>query len=198
MASSLLVRFSELFSENVIAKIWRVAIREQQAFKNEPPTAYPEYVTISGPEANRYTLREANFWTCGFFPGSLYALLERFMKFPQQFPIPTAHRSTFQAQLLDVCNYWTGPIRAMDTRTDTHDMSFIITPSLRMDYELTSNTKSLKSVITAAESLATRWSNRVGAIRSWDVAINDRYSFTDMDKDFLVIIDSMCSKVSPC
>ncbi|KAH7389240.1 hypothetical protein BKA64DRAFT_680093, partial [Cadophora sp. MPI-SDFR-AT-0126] len=93
--SSLLIFFSELFSENAIAKIWRVAVREQQAFKNEPPTAYPEYVTISGPEANRYALRETDFWTCGFSPGSLYALLERCMKSPQQSPTPTAHRSTF-------------------------------------------------------------------------------------------------------
>jgi hypothetical protein len=34
----------------------------------------------------------------------------------------------------------------------------------------------------------------VKAIRSWDVAINYRYSYTDMKTDFLVIIDSMCSK----
>jgi len=82
----------------------------------------------------------------------------------------------------------------MDTRTDTHDMSFIIQPALRMDWELTGNPESLKNVITAAESLASRYDERVGAIRSWDKAVNYRYSFTDMEKDFLVIIDSMCSK----
>ena len=196
--SSIASGFPELFSENVVSKIWRVAVREREFFENQPPTAYPEYVTISGLAANRYTLREADFWTCGFFPGSLYALLERCMRFPQQFPIPIRYRSTFQAQLLDVCSYWTNPIRAMDSRIDTHDMSFIIMPSLRMDYELTSNAKSLRSVITAAESLATRWSDRVGAIRSWDEAINDRYTFTDTNEDFLVIIDSMCSNVSTC
>ena len=85
----------------------------------------------------------------------------------------------------------------MDTRTDTHDMSFIIQPALRMDWELTGNPESLKNVITAAESLASRYDERVGAIRSWDQAINYRYSFTDMEEDFLVIIDSMCSKFLP-
>jgi len=139
-------------------------------------------------------MREADFWTCGFFPGSLYALLERSVKFPQHLPIPRAHASTFHEQVLHLCHEWTGPIRAMETRTDTHDLGFIIQPALRMDWELTGNVESLKSIITAADSLATRYSEKVGAIRSWDQAINDRYSFTDMDSDFLVIIDSMCSK----
>jgi hypothetical protein len=84
----------------------------------------------------------------------------------------------------------------MDTRTDTHDMSFIIQPALRMDWELTGNHESLKNVVTAAESLASRYDERVGAIRSWDHAVNNRYSFTDTEKDFLVIIDSMCSTFS--
>jgi hypothetical protein len=63
-----------------------------------------------------------------------------------------------------------------------------------MDWELTGDKKSLQNVLIAAESLASRWSESVGAIRSWDAAINNRYSFTDMDAEFLVIIDSMCSK----
>jgi hypothetical protein len=159
-----------------------------------PPTHYPEYITTTGPDATFYTLREADFWTCGFFPGSLYALLERSMKYPQSLPIPSVYRKTFQNELLKLSREWVVPIRAMDTRTDTHDMSFIIQPSLRMDWELTGNAESLKNVVTAAESLASRYDKRVGAIRSWDRAVNNRYSFTDMEKDFLVIIDSMCSK----
>lgn len=82
----------------------------------------------------------------------------------------------------------------METRTDTHDMGFIIQPALRMDWELTGNLESLDNVLKAAESLATRYDERVGAIRSWDRAVNHRYSFTDMQNDFLVIIDSMCSE----
>ncbi|PMD30481.1 glycoside hydrolase family 88 protein [Hyaloscypha variabilis F] len=185
------IELSELFTENVVATIWRVAVRELA--KQNPPTHYPEYITTSGPEATYYTLREAAFWTCGFFPGSMYALLERSMKYPQSLPLPSVFRPTFQAQLIKLCRDWVIPIRAMATRTDTHDMSFIIQPALRMDWELTGNTESLKNVITAAESLASRYDERVGAIRSWDQAVNKRYSFTDMEEDFLVIIDSMCN-----
>jgi hypothetical protein len=72
-------------------------------------------------------------------------------------------------------------------------MGFIVQPALQKDWELTGNKESLQSVVKAAYALASRYDDRVKAIRSWDVAINDRYSITDMDTNFLVIIDSMCS-----
>lgn len=74
-------------------------------------------------------------------------------------------------------------------------MGFIVQPALQKDYELTGDPRSLESVTNAAYALASRWDDRVKAIRSWDVAINDRYSITDMEENFLVIIDSMCSKL---
>lgn len=73
-------------------------------------------------------------------------------------------------------------------------MGFIVQPALQKDWELTGNKESLQSIVNAAYALASRYDERVKAIRSWDVAINDRYSITDMETNFLVIIDSMCSK----
>jgi hypothetical protein len=52
----------------------------------------------------------------------------------------------------------------------------------------------LESIVTAASNLATRFDQRVCAIRSRDKAINKRYRHEDTEKDFLVIIDSMCSE----
>ncbi|KZM25733.1 catalytic [Ascochyta rabiei] len=72
-------------------------------------------------------------------------------------------------------------------------MGFIIQPALQKDWELTGNKESLQSVVNAAYALASRYDEKVKAIRSWDVAINDRYSITDMNTNFLVIIDSMCN-----
>jgi len=115
------------------------------------------------------------------------------MRHPQYLPIPVSLRPTFQSSILKLCRDWSVPIRAMATRTDTHDMGFIILPALKMDWELTGNEESLRNVIEAAEALASRWDEQVGAIRSWDQAVNHRYQYTDMQKDFLVIIDSMCS-----
>ena len=82
----------------------------------------------------------------------------------------------------------------MASRTDTHDMGFIIQPALRTDWELNGNPESLKSVVIAAQALASRYDERVKAIRSWDQAINNRYSIIDQEENFLVIIDSMCSR----
>jgi hypothetical protein len=70
-------------------------------------------------------------------------------------------------------------------------------PALRLDWELTGNARSFESILTAAKSLASRYDERVGAIRSWDKQFNHRYSITDKEENFLVIIDSMCSMPFP-
>jgi hypothetical protein len=99
--------------------------------------------------------------------------------------------SLLRQELVLLCKAWTGPVQAMMSRTDTHDMGFIIQPSLRKDWELTSNEDSLQAVLTAAQSLASRYGPTVGAIRSWDVLSQADVSITSMTQDFLVIIDSM-------
>jgi hypothetical protein len=139
-------------------------------------------------------MRDAEFWTCGFFPGSLYALLERAVKYPGLLNLPPGIRPKFHEGLSGLAHAWANPLYAMATRTDTHDMGFIIQPALQKHWELTGSVASLNAVLTAAESLASRFDEKVQAIRSWDNAINKRYQYVDMDKDFLVIIDSMCSK----
>lgn len=81
----------------------------------------------------------------------------------------------------------------MSSRIDTHDMGFIVQPALQKDWELTGNAISLESVKNAAYALASRYDSQIGAIRSWDRAINYRYSIENMEDNFLVIIDSMCN-----
>ena len=158
-----------------------------------PLQSYPHTVPQTGPNAGRYEEREASFWTCGFFPGCIYALLERSIKYPQAVSLPAALRPGIQEHLLKLGRHYSVAIRDMSSRTDTHDMGFIVQPALQRDWELTGNKDSLACVVNAAEALASRYDERVKAIRSWDVAVNDRYSLTDMQENFLVIIDSMCS-----
>ena len=86
----------------------------------------------------------------------------------------------------------------MAHRRDTHDIAFIVMPALRQDWELTGNRQSLESILTAAESLASRYDERVDAIRSWDQCFSKRYSITDKEENFLVIVDSMCSMFWLC
>ncbi|KAF3356918.1 hypothetical protein VdG1_03476 [Verticillium dahliae VDG1] len=67
---------SLLYSPQVTAKIWGIA---QQGFNSpNPPTLFPEYTKPGG---TKYVYRELDFWTSGFFPGSLYLLLERQQKY---------------------------------------------------------------------------------------------------------------------
>ncbi|KAF1957222.1 Six-hairpin glycosidase [Byssothecium circinans] len=181
---------SALYAPNILAKILQVA---QKGFKEAAPLpTYPHTVPQTGPDAGRYEHRETDFWTCGFFPGSIYALLERTVRFPKS--ISTHNRlDVLRDELLKQGRHWGVAINQMSERTDTHDMGFIVQPALQKDYELTGNKESFESVCKAAYALATRYDPTVKAIRSWDVAINDRYSITDMSENFLVIIDSMCN-----
>lgn len=64
---------SELFAENVIAKVLRTAHAALPALPHE----FPEIVPMDQESDGKYALRPADFWTCGFFPGTLYAVLER-------------------------------------------------------------------------------------------------------------------------
>ncbi|KAK2746162.1 hypothetical protein FQN55_005791 [Onygenales sp. PD_40] len=194
-SSGVLGQLPELFDANIAAKIWRVAASVLQ--EKNPPDHFPEYVLTTGPSARKYTLREADFWTCGFFPGSLYGILERSIKFPHKFPSSSMSseldKDALRKELLYLCKSWSEPIRAMASRTDTHDMGFIIQPSLRADWELTGNTESLQQVLTAAQSLASRYDERAKAIRSWDKLTTKKHTITNLEEDFLVIIDGMCN-----
>ncbi|KLU91693.1 unsaturated glucuronyl hydrolase [Magnaporthiopsis poae ATCC 64411] len=76
-AASIADDLAELFSENIIAKIYRTASRTAGI-----PHTFPEYVPQAGRGAGAYAHREAEFWTCGFFPGSIHCVLERLVRFP--------------------------------------------------------------------------------------------------------------------
>lgn len=115
------------------------------------------------------------------------------MRFPHSLDVPSHIRPHFQRQLLALGRHYSVAIKNMSSRTDTHDMGFIVQPALQKDWELTGNQESLQAVTNAAYALASRYDPKIKAIRSWDVAINKRYSITNMNENFLVIIDGMCS-----
>ncbi|OIW32799.1 glycoside hydrolase family 88 protein [Coniochaeta ligniaria NRRL 30616] len=190
-SSGVATGLAELFNENTAAKIWRVAM----AFIEHDPNleTYPEYILPLGGAAGKYLSKPATFWTCGFFPASLYCLLERLRRYPQALPRPPQLEAVaFHNQLLALCRAWSAPLHAQATRTNSHDLGFIM-QSLRMDWELNGTEASLKSYVSAAESLATRYDERVRAIRSWDKAVSHSYEIVDKEKNFLIVIDSMCN-----
>ncbi|CEJ56044.1 hypothetical protein PMG11_02269 [Penicillium brasilianum] len=203
-SSNLRKHLLELFDENIVAKVWRVAYESLPSAGATPeecamkfPHVFPEYVPQvpqHGEKPNLYHLREADFWTCGFFPGTLYELLERAVRYPKFTGYflgssPQKRRD----QLRAMCEKWSEPLHDMARRTDTHDIGFIVMPALRQDWELFGNSRSLESIIRAANSLASRYVPSAKAIRSWDLLIRKDMRITDMSTDLIVIIDSLCN-----
>ncbi|KFY59649.1 hypothetical protein V496_05603 [Pseudogymnoascus sp. VKM F-4515 (FW-2607)] len=180
---------SALYSDSTVAKIWGVAQRALN--KSAPPTLYPEFTKPGG---TAYVYRESEFWTSGFFPGSLYLLLERQRKYPQ-IAFPSSYSGPPQTphtlQLQYACKWWTVNLHKNSRLNTTHDLSFMISPWARKAWDIENDSKAYETLITSARTLATRYGPKTKCLRSWDTCITKRYSFTDPDLDFLVIIDNM-------
>ncbi|KAJ5619115.1 hypothetical protein N7510_003099 [Penicillium lagena] len=191
-----------LFSESVMAKLWNVASRALRSvghskkaifdwfqkltqFQSKPPVLYPEY---TGEDGATYVYRSLDFWTSGFFPGSLYLIHERQMKYPQA--INHQNRLHF-LQLAHLCRWWTASLHQNALRRDTHDLGFMIAPWAMQAWNIYRDPAAYNTLIMAAHSLASRFNANTKCLRSWDVCITSRYSFTDPSQDFLVIIDNM-------
>lgn len=170
-----------LFNDSNVAKIWHVASAKLRDIS--PPTEYPEYAF------GRYSYRPVDYWTAGFFPGSVAALVERAHKYPSRYPSQKLH----PLKLEHAANWWAEGLVGQAPRTDTHDLSFMIQPAFQRKYQHDKDPKALECLKTAARALASRFSPSAGVIRSWDTAENHRYSFTDLESDFIVIIDNMCN-----
>jgi rhamnogalacturonyl hydrolase YesR len=100
------------------------------------------------------TVRTVNTsdWTSGFPAGSFWLLYER----------------TKDQAWRTAAETFTAALMSQQTRTDTHDVGFIINSSFGNGYRLTQNAAYKPVIITAAGSLASRFNAKVGCTRSWD------------------------------
>ncbi|KIW04989.1 uncharacterized protein PV09_04149 [Verruconis gallopava] len=177
-----------LYSQAVHLKIW--AIANKALLYTSPPSLFPEYTEPGG---SGYVYRDAAFWTSGFFPGSLYLLLERMRKHSHILR-QACEANTSLPHVLSVefaCRWWTENLHTNATLLGTHDLGFLVMPWARPAVEMLNDARSLQTIVTAARTLAARFDARVGCLRSWDVCETKVYSFSDTSKDFLVIIDNM-------
>ncbi len=86
------------------------------------------------------------------------------------------------------CKWWTTNLHKNAVVTGTHDLGFMIAPWARKAWDLDHDMGAHSTMITAARTLGARFNAKVQSLRSWDVCVTKRYSFTDPSKDFLVII----------
>ncbi|OGM46198.1 glucuronyl hydrolase [Aspergillus bombycis] len=168
-----------LYSESATAKLWNVA---SKALGNAtPPTLYPEY---TGADGVTYVYRILDFWTSGFFPGSLYLLLERQTLYPTFYDVPW-RVTPVPLPMVD------GQSTHQRRKARYSRSGFMIAPWAMKAWSLNRDPQAYNSLALAAHSLASRFDERVQSLRSWDICHTKRYSFTDPEKDFLVIIDNM-------
>ncbi|KAF3401953.1 Unsaturated chondroitin disaccharide hydrolase [Penicillium rolfsii] len=180
-----------LYSASVVAKIWHVAARALGSAN--PPILFPEYTSK---DSATYVYRSLDFWTSGFFPGSLYLILERLIKYPRDITDSAAEKDGIPfmphpLQLEHLCKWWTANLHQNALKRDTHDLGFMIAPWAMKAWELQRDPAAYNSLVMAAHSLASRFNSTTQCLQSWDVCVTNRYSFTDPSKDFLVIIDNM-------
>lgn len=108
-----------------------------------------------------------SWWCSGFFPGELWYLYENN-------PTP---------ELKKYAEMYTARVEEVKNITYSHDVGFMLYCSYGNGYRLTGNPEYKEVMLTGANSLATRYNEKVGAIRSWD--------FNKDIWQFPVIIDNM-------
>jgi unsaturated chondroitin disaccharide hydrolase len=95
----------------------------------------------------------ANWWTSGFFPGSLWYLYEY----------------SGNEELKKMASMYTRRVEAQKNATNTHDLGFVLYCSFGNGLRLTDSSSYKDVLITGAKSLSTRFRPIVGCIQSWDI-----------------------------
>jgi unsaturated chondroitin disaccharide hydrolase len=118
-------------------------------------------------ENNEFHVVASRDWTSGFFPGNLWFMYEW----------------TGDDYWLEKAKTFTSYIEQEKFNGNTHDMGFKIYCSFGTGYRLTQDAHYREVMIHAANTLITRFNEKVGCLRSWD---------HNADKwDFPVIIDNL-------
>ncbi len=128
---------------------------------NTPTAAYP----IDTDTAGSWNTTGAGAWTSGFFPGSLWLL----------------YQQTADPVWKTRAEAWKASIEAQKHTTSTHDLGFMLFNSFGNGYRLAGKDSYRQVVLTAAKSLASRYSAKVGCIKSWDGG----------SSDYKVIVDNL-------
>lgn len=124
-----------------------------------------QFPRSTNPDGTLHT-RTANNWVSGFFPGSLWYMYEY----------------SKDEKFKDAAIKWTEAVSEQQHNRGTHDVGFIINCSYGNGRRLTGNEAYGAVIIKTAESLLTRYTEKVGCTKSWD--------WSDTWK-FPVIIDNM-------
>ena len=107
-------------------------------------------------------------WCCGFFSGELWQMYQY------------SHDPFWRSQA--VSNTW--PIEKVKLDGSSHDLGFMVFNSFGKAWRLTGERSYRDVVVEAANTLITRYDDKVGCIRSWSWGTPERWKYA-------VIIDNM-------
>ena len=129
-------------------------------------TLTPGQYPIRSDDSGTWVTGDASGWTSGFLAGALWFMYER----------------TGDAAWMQRAEAWQAGLEAQKNNTSTHDIGFMLFDSFGQGQRLTGNEAYRQILLTAAGSLAVRYSPTVGSVRSWG-RLNS--------PTFTVIIDNM-------
>ena len=112
----------------------------------------PELLPRSFNHKGEFITCKSDWWVSGFFPGALWYLYEY----------------SGDEQMKKLAEEYTARVEDQQYTTNNHDVGFMIYCSFGNGYRLTNNGHYKDVILTAANSLATRYRPSTGVIRSWD------------------------------
>ncbi len=110
----------------------------------------------------------ASSWLSGFFPGSLWYIYEY----------------TGNPEMARYARKFTSYLEKQQYNSKTHDIGFMVFCSYGNQQRIEPSDGAISVVLNAAASLASRFSSKVGCIRSWDKEVRPGWHYP-------VIIDNM-------
>jgi unsaturated chondroitin disaccharide hydrolase len=129
-------------------------------------TLVPGQYPVRSDAAGTWVTSDASGWTSGFLAGALWLMVER----------------TGEPVWRQRAEAWQAGLESQKDNTSTHDLGFMLYNSFGQGYRLTGDDAYRQILLTAAGSLASRYSPTVGAVRSWGGRNNPV---------FTVIVDNM-------
>ena len=114
----------------------------------ENPGLLPRTIDTAG----TLIMAKSNWWTSGFFPGSLWYLYEY----------------SKDAKFKEAATEMTSRIEKEKNNTGTHDLGFMLYCSFGNGLRLTGNETYKEVLLTGANSLSTRFRPNIGCIQSWN------------------------------
>lgn len=123
--------------------------RAYQQLALNPPD-YPIYTDTQG----TWVTAGARYWSSGFWPGELWL----------------ANELSGSSSWIVEAQTWTNGVQSQDTDTTTHDVGYKIFPPFMNGYRLTGDASYTSTILTAAGSMATRYSSVVGCIKSFEAS----------------------------